>query len=87
MNALPEIEGLIDHKYIINIKLEGTFPSYAKVAKRLLSQERAPCIQLSACGAAVLYLLKVSSLLIEMFPQLHKITYFTYANCYTCSTK
>ncbi|CDW82498.1 UNKNOWN [Stylonychia lemnae] len=79
--------GLIDRKFIINIKNEGSFASYSKVAHRLLTEERAPQIQLSACGAATLYLFKVSSILTEFFPNLHRLTYFNFSICHTCKQR
>ncbi len=32
---------LLDKKFILNIKVEGTFASYATVAKRMLTEEKA----------------------------------------------
>lgn len=87
MNVLPEIDGLIDRKFILNIKVEGSFASYATVAKRLLIDDKAKQIQLSACGAAVLYLFKVSSVLTEYFPSLHTITFISYTRCHSCKAR
>eukprot|EP00347_Sterkiella_histriomuscorum_P012338 403368976 len=78
---------LLDRKYIMNIKSEGNFAVYVKVAARLLKDPNAQMIQLSACGSASLQLFKVSSILSEYFPELHKMTYFTYSTCYTCQYK
>ena len=86
MFPLP-MDSILDKKFILNIKLEGKFSSYATVAKRLLTDDKAPQIQLSTCGAAILYLLKVSSILTEYLPGLHKISYITYSQCHTCQNK
>ena len=84
---MEQIEGILDKKFILNIKMEGKFTSYATVAKRLLTDDKAPQIQISACGAAILYLLKVSSILTEFLPGLHKISYITFSLCHTCRNK
>jgi len=83
----PPLFGMIDRKFIINMKIEGSFVSYANYAYRLLTVDRAPEIQLSACGAACLYLLKVSSLLTEFQPNLHKLTVIDYSTCLSCQNK
>ena len=36
--------GLLDRKFILNIKNEGNFASYTLVAHRLLTDDRAPQI-------------------------------------------
>lgn len=43
-NLLDFDIGLLDRKFILNIKTEGNFASYAKVARRLLCEDRAPLI-------------------------------------------
>ena len=84
MCELPSFSTKIDPMYIINMRIEGNFPGYAKAAIRLLTVDKADQIQLSACGMATLYLMKVSSILTEYYPALHKLTTFTYSKCMTC---
>ena len=38
---MQQVEGHLDKKYILNIKMEGKFSSYANVARRLLTDEKA----------------------------------------------
>lgn len=73
-------------RFILRINSERSeFYKYARVAWRLLLDEKAPEIQLKAFGAVnMLNLNKVSNVLSEMFGGLHKLTYISYRLCYKC---
>jgi hypothetical protein len=43
-SALPELSGYVDKKFILNFKIEGNFPAYVTVARRLLIDEKAKLI-------------------------------------------
>ena len=78
---------LVDPKHKLNIKLDSDIASYAFVAKRLLTKQLAPFIQLTACGEAQVNLLRISSILTEFLPGLYKQSYISFSLCYTCKHK
>ena len=85
--TIAPAEIMLKPKYIINIRLEKDYQIYAMIARRLLEDEKAPSIVITACGQAIYNLLKVSSILSEHMPSLHKVSRISYSNCKTCISK
>ena len=81
------IAGLGYSKYVLNINLEKDLKHYATIARRLLEEEKAPHVTLTSCGKAIFRLLKVSSILSEYLPGLHKVNTIRYGQCRTCQAK
>jgi hypothetical protein len=67
--------------------VEKSYKDYAWAAKRLLIDEKAPAITLTACGLSIINLMKVSSIMCEMIPELHRLSSIKYADCRTCASK
>ena len=76
-----------DWKYTININLEKDYRYFAQLAYKLLHEHGCPGISLNACGFAVLSQLKVSGLLSEYLPGLHKSTTIMLKSCASCHSK
>lgn len=71
----------------MNIRVEKNYRDYAWAAKRLLVDEKAQAITLTACGLSIINLMKVSSIMCEVLPDLHRLSSIRYADCRTCSAK
>jgi hypothetical protein len=71
----------------LNIRVEKSFKDYAWAAKKLLVEEKAPAITLTACGLSIINLIKVSNILCEVLPELHRLSSIRYADCRTCAAK
>lgn len=71
-------------KLVLNIRKEKDFRTYAEIARRIIQDQKQPCITLTSCGIAILNLLKVSSVLSEHIPGLHKVSCFILSKCKTC---
>lgn len=71
-------------KLVLNIRKEKDFRTYAEIARRIIQDQKQPCITLTSCGIAILNLLKVSSVLGEHIPGLHKVSRFILSKCKTC---
>lgn len=76
-----------DWKYTININLEKDYRYFAHLAYKLLQEPGCPGISINACGFAVLTQLKVSGLLSEYLPGLHKSTTIMLKSCASCHSK
>jgi len=73
-----------DWKYTININLENDYRHFAQRAYMLLQEPGCNGISINACGFAVLAQLKVSGLLSEYLPGLHKSTTIMLKSCASC---
>ena len=76
-----------DWKYTLNINLEKDYRYFAQIAHSHLQSPSCPGITLNACGNAIVSLLKVSSLLSEYVPGLHKETSILLKSCFSCKSK
>lgn len=83
--AAPKVTNDCENlKYILNINLEKDFKHYSLISKRLLLEQNQPVVTLTACGRAVSRMMKVSSILSEFLPNLHKVSTIKLAKCRTC---
>lgn len=71
-------------KLVLNIRKEKDFRTYSEIARKIIIDQKQPCITLTSCGIAILNLLKVSSVLGEHIPGLHKVSRFILSKCKTC---
>jgi hypothetical protein len=76
-----------DWKYTININLEYDYRHFAEIAYKLLLDPACNGISINACGFAVLTQLKVTGLLSEYLPGLHKSTTIMLKSCSSCHYK
>ena len=78
-------EDNLDKKFVLKIRREGKFESYARVGLRLLTDDQASQIHLQASGIGILNLLKVSDILMDHFRgRLYRLSYFTFEPCEYC---